>query len=80
MDMTTMHMDVLRDLAEKGLLVARTTVVLELAAAGYIKRNRSQIGQGWQYDVTARGKELLDPLPPATGNTKRLTEAQMWMD
>lgn len=78
-ELTTMHMDVLRQIAEWGLVDA-TNVVAELAGEGYIKRNRYRLGEGWQYDLTARGKELLDPLPPATGSAKRLSQAATWMD
>lgn len=74
-ELTTMHMDVLRQIAEWGLVDA-TNVVAELAGEGYIKRNRYRLGEGWQYDLTDSGKALLSPTPALRGPARLDT----WMD
>lgn len=82
MDMTTMHLTTLRRI-EAGLLIAPTSVVQELTAAGFVTRDRyvyTASEAGWKYNLTDSGRALLNPQPKVQGSTKRLSQAATWMD
>lgn len=77
MQVTNEHKKALM-LADAKVPQTWTAVIDELRADGAIQHGRyylGQFGQGWLFDVTPRGVELMsEPTPVARGNGKRLAQ------